>query len=594
MRLQPTWGAWAGVLVGSSGVLAANEVLVEPAVLLTSVLAAGLVLLACVLLLGPSAWPSLQHEARLWSSMALDLASSAAAVPLSLGTVILHPFGYRARTQPGTRRRTRGPAPKWVRGAYERYGQEPGPLPTDAATAALRMQPSSESPHFLGLYNPGVYCFMNSVVQSLSSVAALAHFLDALTHMAERYDVPTPVTDTLRELLVILDTPQKRRGALAPKQLVQVLGGVSQAHGMRTLLSAHQQQDAQELALLILHALDQELGAVQRERGLRLEEQSAGLRGATAPSTLAFGHLRASLGHDGDDVANPFRGTSAQRTSCARCGYTEAIRYFALTDLSLVVPMGVRTCTLEQCLGAWTQLEQIEWICHRCSVAATLAREKAEVLRLEAAGRDASPAAERVQRLAYVLQQGLHESEVSECAILDGIRLIREPSEQSTKQVMLARAPRVLMLHLNRSAYVYGSLGATKNNARVVFPELLDVAPYTTGAVLSVRPTESLSKAREGRCMYRLSAVVVHYGMHHAGHYVAFRRRAGDNWTRISDDRVELCSLADVLSQNPYLLFYELCDAPSIPRPRALPHARLLHSWGTSRASSRESTPLRS
>lgn len=596
MPLQRTWwsvAVWVGV--GGSGVRAESIDVVPPTLLLTSLLGAiSVLLLASFWALSPSTVVALQWEAQRWCDMALDMVRDAAQVPLSVGTLVLRPFGFQGRSRPQSRRRTRGPAPSWVHGAYQQYGQEPGPLPPDAASAALRMSRDSEAPYYLGLYNPNIYCFMNSVVQSLSSVAFFAHFLDALVRMAERYDVPTPVADALRELVVILDTPQKRRGALTPKQFVQVLGGVSQSHGMRTLMSAHQQQDAQELALLILHALDQELGAVQRERGLQLEAQSAGLRGATAPSTLAFGQLRASLGRDGDDVANPFRGTSAQRTSCARCGYTEAIRYFSQTDLSLSVPMGVRACTLEQCLAAWTQLEQVEWVCHRCSIMATLRREKAEVLRLKAAGRDTARASERVQRLAYVLQQGLHESEVSESTILDGIQLIREPSDQSTKQVMLARTPSVLMLHLNRSSFVYGSMGPTKNNARVIFPELLDVAPYTTGAMLSLNPTETLSRTHTSRCMYRLSAVVVHYGAHHAGHYVAFRRRPKDAWTRISDDRVEPCTLDDVLAQNPYLLFYESTVPHSIPAARAMPHARLVHSWGTSRTTSRESTPLHS
>ncbi|WFC99280.1 ubiquitinyl hydrolase 1 [Malassezia yamatoensis] len=527
--------------------------------------------------------------------MALDLGSNIMGLTYTIGTVILRPIRSKETVSSQPRRRRRGTAPRFFKEVYKQYGQDAGPLPMDAAVTTFDKKQDPDMPHYLGLYNPNVYCFMNSVVQSLASIKALAHFLDALTDMAERYDAHTPVTDVLREMFIVLNTPQKRRGALAPKQLVQVLSGVSQSQGMRSLISAHQQQDAQELALLIIQSLDQELGSVQHQRAVQLENQSRGLRGATAPSTLVLGHLRTSLGHDGDDVVNPFSGLSAQRTSCIICGYMEAIRYFSFSDLSLAVPMGVRACTLEQCLQTWSQLEQIEWVCHRCSIRATLSREQANLMRLKSINYDTTKVAEHIQRLNYVLNQGLHESEVSDSAILDGIPLVREPSDQSTKQVMLARAPRILMIHLNRSSYAYGSLGATKNHTRIAFPEVLDMTPYTTGSVLSTSPTEALSDKSVDSCVYRLSALVTHYGGHHSGHYVAFRRRANDQWTRISDDSVESCSIADVLVQNPYLLFYELKSKPSkIPLIQAVPHARLVHSWDTSRTTSRESTPLRS
>jgi ubiquitin carboxyl-terminal hydrolase 1 len=100
----------------------------------------------------------------------------------------------------------------------------------------------------------------------------------------------------------------------------------------------------------------------------------------------------------------------------------------------------------------------------------------------------------------------------------------------------------VLALHLNRSAF-FGHY-ASKNPCSVTFPELLDITPFTTSGALSVAPQSPLSKpagplpARSStptpsvystpRTLYRLSAVVCHYGSHSFGHYVAYRRKPRD------------------------------------------------------------------
>lgn len=512
-------------------------------------------------------------------------------------------------------------------------------LPPNAALASTALVPHAGATRFRGLVNHGVTCFFNSVIQSLASVSALAEHLDRTTRMAERYDVATPVTDALRELIVQLNTPDARGAALAPRALMRALGNVSQSNGLRTLVSARQQQDAHELAVLLLTALDEELAAGQKERATQRRAERAGLRGITAPSEQVHGRLRRSLGADGDDATNPFHGIVAQRTSCGRCGYSEAVRHFALDDLSLVPEPG----PLERSLAAWAQLEQVEWTCFRCSLHTTLRRERAEAAQLRAeaqalpAGRQKRAArlaaAQReaeasAKRLADALQAGVHEGEAEERRLLDGIPLERAPSAPSTKQVMLARPPPVLVLHLNRSAFALGSFGPAKNHVRVTFPEWLDMAPYTTGAELSTHPARPLSERRaagrrDERLRYRLSAVVTHYGAHNYGHYVCYRRRPKGVWTRISDETVQACTLDDVRAQNPFLLFYERGDVvrqleahvaqveaasaspgdspPVTPAPGASPaqtllparraRPRMVHRWSASPVASRETTP---
>lgn len=56
-------------------------------------------------------------------------------------------------------------------------------------------------------------------------------------------------------------------------------------------------------------------------------------------------------------------------------------------------------------------------------------------------------------------------------------------------------------------------------------------------------PISTISKEEmengDGRTVYRLRSVIVHYGLHHIGHYVAYRCSEDGEWFRISDEDVE-------------------------------------------------------
>jgi ubiquitin carboxyl-terminal hydrolase 1 len=144
-----------------------------------------------------------------------------------------------------------------------------------------------------------------------------------------------------------------------------------------------------------------------------------------------------------------------------------------------------------------------------------------------------------------------------------------------------------------------------KNPARVAFPELLDLAPYTTGGVLNLEPTSALSggAGAGSECLYRLAAAVCHYGQHAFGHYVCYRRApvpprdtddgaareyvptageyvpapparessegTGAGWLRISDARVERCGVEAVLAEGSgvFMLYYERVPPPPSPLP---------------------------
>lgn len=318
--------------------------------------------------------------------------------------------------------------------------------------------------------------------------------------------------------------------------------------------------------------------------------------------------------------ANPFRSLIAQRTACLDCGYVEAVRHYPADELSLGVPFRAGSATtLEMCLKSWSKLERVDWICFRCSLQKTLEKVRSDVKRLNsgttnghstngngsaiASSAKMSNSKKKKLRearrketvLASVLDGRLSEDEVEASRLLElaDVQLERVFSALSTKQVMIARTPRVLLLHMNRSTYSASNFGASKNNATVLFDEHLDLSDIVTSGELNISGELPISvgggpgawdvrELHARRVLYRLCAIVVHYGSHSAGHYVSFRRRSTpaapkahasflddvdqdrlwggayqDGWLRISDDNVSACSLRDVLSQNPFLLFYE-------------------------------------
>lgn len=167
-------------------------------------------------------------------------------------------------------------------------------------------------------------------------------------------------------------------------------------------------------------------------------------------------------------------------------------------------------------------------------------------------------------------------------------------------------------------------MSGIKNTCRVFYPEYLDLTPFTTSGELSTLPSAPIStpspRSTPSRSssiptvsrpaslpiipiLYRLAAVVCHYGTHSFGHYVAYRRKPkppsdknrfdppplkcaqhctcekckGGNaqaqldedthdsrWLRISDETVDEVGIERVLAENSgvYMLYYERVVMP--------------------------------
>eukprot|EP00091_Calanus_sinicus_P019968 TRINITY_DN5225_c0_g1_i2.p1 TRINITY_DN5225_c0_g1~~TRINITY_DN5225_c0_g1_i2.p1 ORF type:complete len:322 (-),score=54.63 TRINITY_DN5225_c0_g1_i2:691-1656(-) len=114
---------------------------------------------------------------------------------------------------------------------------------------------------------------------------------------------------------------------------------------------------------------------------------------------------------------------------------------------------------------------------------------------------------------------------------------------KSTKRYTLYRLPKILVVHLKR--FSPSERSRNKLSTTVTFP--------LNGLNLS-RYTDSVSNTS-----YNCYAISNHSGTLYSGHYTAYAKHAqSGQWHSYNDSRVSKCSSSNVISNEAYLLFFEL------------------------------------
>ncbi|KAH8101845.1 cysteine proteinase [Cristinia sonorae] len=104
------------------------------------------------------------------------------------------------------------------------------------------------------------------------------------------------------------------------------------------------------------------------------------------------------------------------------------------------------------------------------------------------------------------------------------------------KRYLVATPPPILVVHLKRfqqaskMPVMSFSAGFRKMDEFVAFPEYLDLSPYLAprkedfglGKASKNKTKRKIGKSKDGKCNYRLYAVVVHIGNMLGGHYIAY------------------------------------------------------------------------
>ncbi len=471
----------------------------------------------------------------------------------------------------------------------------------------------SEKPPGLGNWDNS--CYQNSVIQGLASLPSLSTFLNA--SLGNNITKSRSTREALINIITMLnDSSNTGKLFWAPEELKS--------------MSSWQQQDAQEYFSKLLDEVEREISKIATHKhssgGLSelaslsfkpsdSENNGKGKVENTGFVKWGFTARFPKLDHLPDELAstltrNPLEGLLAQRVGCLQCRFVEGLSLIPFNCLTL--PLGKHWMyDVQTCLDDYTALEHIRGVeCTKCTM--LMKKKQLEHLLLGNCDEDPSKTASIAPPLTETQQssfkdrllavsEALNDDDFSDHTLLRKCNITSKTriSTTKTRQAIVARAPKSLVIHINRSMFDESSGVQCKNHADVLFPRQLDLGPWCLGSRTSseaekigienwssdpsksMLPPETQELGSEAEVMYDLRAIITHYGRHENGHYICYRKHAAgfqpgtvpatehvESWWRLSDEEVSRVSEATVLAQGGvFMLFYEKTQLPIVKKP---------------------------
>jgi ubiquitin carboxyl-terminal hydrolase 1 len=458
-----------------------------------------------------------------------------------------------------------------------------------------------------GLGNWDNSCYQNSVIQGFASLSSLSEFLERnIETLGKKGALDTH--KSLRDIIGCLnDQGNYGRRFWNPDELKS--------------MSSWQQQDAQEYFSKVVDQVDKEVGKAMKGKtddlGLKERRFSTDVSNASLTlKALSTSTLREALDAQ-DYFRNPLEGLLAQRVGCMRCGFTEGLSLIPFNCLTVPLSTAWRQ-DVRDCLDEYTALEPIEGVeCGKCTllkvhghlkqISHQINNEQIQNEEGQSTISDALKAS--VEQRMNVIETALQEEDFSENTLKKKCNIPSRNRVSTTKsrQAVIARPPRSLVLHLNRSLFDELTGAQRKNYADVQFPKTLDLSEWCLGTKTAngsgsvaetweMDPSKSMlnlndPNAQDPRPLYELRAAVQHLGRHENGHYICYRKYPARNqmstdgeeyelqdkvpkgqWWRLSDDDVSMVSEDEVLNVGGvFMLFYEVTQNPSCPERLDIP-----------------------
>ncbi|XP_062399738.1 ubiquitin carboxyl-terminal hydrolase 30 isoform X2 [Sardina pilchardus] len=416
-----------------------------------------------------------------------------------------------------------------------------------------------------GLLNLGNTCFLNALLQGLASCPSFIKWLQEFSGRGQDR-LERGLSTTLLQLLRALSSHNPIDDVLDAGCLLDVL----RLH--RWHISSFEEQDAHELFHVLTSSLEEErdhqttvihlFDMESLESSSESRESSLSCRGRgplhSIPNMWRSQH--------------PFHGRLMSSMACKHCKQQSPVRYDSFDSLSLTipsVPLG-RTITLDQCLQHFISSETIREVeCVNCT-------------KMQAAESLNGHIGES-QRTTFIKQLKL--GKLPQCLCIHLQRLTWSSEGTPIKRQEHVQFSEYLSMDCYKHSVCSSSLQQTHYITQSVHSqnsaiEYSNIKPGSTGHFPSVflhsptlsHPSNSVHDYRCSEYLFRLTAVVVHHGDMHSGHFVTYRRCPASprcpspfsgQWLWVSDDSVRKASLQEALSSSAYLLFYERVRKPT-------------------------------
>jgi len=440
--------------------------------------------------------------------------------------------------------------------------------PLSFGTRTMLAPSSSRSKKPPGLGNWDNSCYQNSVLQGLAALEPVHKFLEHIRETISEDEETT--TGSLHSFLRALGPNTDRVGHIwTPAKLKS--------------MSSWQQQDAQEYYSRILDDVDKDLKSSIHQGGM-----SSGL---DTTEKIASEYM-AQLSENYSSKHSPLEGLLGQRVACTACGFTDGLTLLPFNCLTLS-PAQERVASLENCLDDYTDLEEIEGVeCLSCTFRQQQAKVRAILQTqtdLSAITADQSTLRDKINSRLNLLDEAITD-EIFTDGMAEKCNISKKSRVTSTKtkQVILARRPKALALHINRSVFNEMTGDLQKNHVVITYPQRLSLEPWMIGKQ-SDKPVDEnreiwstsaeTSMLANNRVLnkfgqeYVLKAVITHTGKHEDGHYICYRQHSYDGqeehektsrWWCMNDELVTEVTEETVLCQRGvFMLFYELIQSHS-------------------------------
>ncbi|KAF2736575.1 cysteine proteinase [Polyplosphaeria fusca] len=449
----------------------------------------------------------------------------------------------------------------------------------------------SDAPAGLGNYDNS--CYQNSIVQGLASLPSLHEYLSRTVVEFPGLDNST-TSGALLDIIDNLNSPTN-------------LGQHFWIRGVLKSMNTFEQQDAHEYLSKVMSALHSEMN---KELNSKRRSTASWL---SALETVSG--LQATIGEEesqmetGDDTNErsakrrrldypdsfPLDGLQAQRVGCLQCGYTDGLNMIESNCLT-VQPGSTWLSDIRDCINESTNMEKIEGVeCPKCTL---LDRKR---MLVEWVSRPDFPFKADFDKRYRDIEEALEDEAFDDDTLINKCKIQKEfwARTVKSKQVVFGRPPKALALHVNRSMYdMFGHLN--KNRTKVDFPKVLDLGPWVLpDGDWEKDPNISLvrglkddgTKLPTRKILYRLCAVVKHFGQHENGHYICYKQRrsvtkptndepaevtdeqVNERWWKFSDVDVTEVSEGNVFGTGGYhsgdvfLVFYERIHEDPPPEP---------------------------